>query len=69
MHFFLNIPREESLNSGSQISSEIQTDNSKLQINRSGCISFTVQTEELRLGKKKVVDFFFLNKCWHFFLF
>lgn len=54
MHFFLNIPREESLNSGSQISSEIQTDNSKLQINRSGCISFIVQTEELRLGKKKL---------------
>lgn len=52
MHFFLNIPRDESLNSGPQISSEIQTDNSKLQINHSGCVSFIVQTEELRLGKK-----------------
>lgn len=31
MHFFLNIPRDESLSSGSQISSKIQTDNSKLQ--------------------------------------
>lgn len=58
MHFFLNIPRDESLNSGSQISSEIQTDNSKLQINRSGCVSFIVQTEELRLGKKSSRLFF-----------
>lgn len=57
MHFFLNISRDESLNRGSQISSEIQTDNSKLQINHSGCVSFIVQTEELRL-EKKVVDFF-----------
>lgn len=61
MHFFLNIPRDESLNSGSQISSKIQTDNSKLQINRLGCVSFIVQIEELRLGKKSCT--FFLNKC------
>lgn len=58
MHFFLNIPRDESLNSGPQISSKIQTDNSKLQINRLGCVSFIVQTEELRLGKKSYRLFF-----------
>lgn len=58
MHFFLNIPRDENLNSGSQISSKIQTDNSKLQINHLGCVSFTVQTEELKLGEKS---------CWLFF--